>query len=138
MQLYQELIVDTLPLEQLLEGLKQAKLYHFSLHQVSSASAPDSVSQGPNPTDLVIYLSDDNKKSSQMNEISPATGDSWLLQAIYNQRLFSSSRISFILAQISQIVINASLNPDEYIGKIDVMTEAQRNLIPDPHKDLHW
>lgn len=73
-----------------------------------------------------------------MNEISPTAGDSWLLQAIYNQRLFSSSRISFILAQISQIVINASLNPDEYIGKIDIMTEAQRKLLPDPHKDLHW
>lgn len=127
-----------MPLEQLLEGLKQAKLYHFALHQVSSASAPDSLSQGPNPTDLRIYLSDDTKKSSDMNEISRAAGDSWLLQAIYNQRLFSSSRISFILAQISQIVINASLNPDEYIGKIDIMTEAQRKLVPDPHKDLHW
>lgn len=127
-----------MPLEQLLEGLKQAKLYHFALHRVSSASAPNSLSHGPNPTDLMIYLSDANKRSSDMNEISSTPGDSWLLQAIYNQRLFSSSRISFILAQISQIVINASLNPDENIGKIDIMTEAQCKLLPDPHKDLHW
>lgn len=127
-----------MPLDHLLEGLKQAKLYNFALHQVFSASTTHSLSQGPNPTDLRIYLSDDNAKSSNINGISPTAGDSWLLQAIYNQRLFSSSRISFILAQISQIVINASLNPGEYIGKIDIMTEAQRKLLPDPHKDLHW
>lgn len=138
LQLYQELAADALPLGQLLESLKQAKLYHFALHRVSSASAPDSLSQGPNPTDLAIYLSDDNKRSSHMNEINHAAGGTWLLQAIYNQRLFSSSRISFVLAQISQIITNASLNSEESIGKIDIMTEAQRKLLPDPQKDLHW
>ena len=138
LQLYQELAADALPLEQLLEGLKQAKLYHFALQRVSSASTPDSLSQGPNPTDLMIYLSDDNKSSSDMNETNHAAGDIWLLQAIYNQRLFSSSRMSFILAQISQIITNASLNPEESIGKIDIMTETQRKLLPDPHDDLHW
>lgn len=138
LQLYQELAADALPLEQLLESLKQTKLYHFALQRVSSASPPDSLSQGPNPTDLMIYLSDDSKSSSDMNEINHAAGDIWLLQAIYNQRLFSSSRISFILAQISQIITNASLNPEESIGKIDIMTEAQRKLLPDPQDDLHW
>lgn len=138
LQLYQEIAADALPLEQLLEGLKLAKLYHFALQRVSSASAPDFLSQGPNPTDLMIYLSDDNKRSSDLNDINHAASDIWLLQAIYNQRLFSSSRISFILAQLSQIITNASLNPEESIGKLDIMTEAQLKLLPDPQVDLHW
>ncbi|KAM5446363.1 large subunit of alpha-aminoadipate reductase [Microsporum audouinii] len=56
----------------------------------------------------------------------------------YNQRLFSSVRIATILAQIVRLVYNASLNPDETIGRIEFLTESQKALLPDPTSDLHW
>ncbi|KAL4932255.1 L-aminoadipate-semialdehyde dehydrogenase [Aspergillus undulatus] len=60
------------------------------------------------------------------------------LGAYYNQRLFSSARISTILNQLSQLVTNATSNPETAIGRIDFMTPEQRALLPDPTADLHW
>ncbi|KAL4908200.1 hypothetical protein BDW74DRAFT_98235 [Aspergillus multicolor] len=60
------------------------------------------------------------------------------LGAYYNQRLFSSARISTILHQIAQLVQNATSQPETAIGRIDFMTPEQRALLPDPTADLHW
>ncbi|KAL4960453.1 L-aminoadipate-semialdehyde dehydrogenase [Aspergillus stella-maris] len=60
------------------------------------------------------------------------------LGAYYNQRLFSSARISTILSQVAQLVQNATSNPETAIGRIDFMTPEQRALLPDPTADLHW
>ncbi|EAU35759.1 L-aminoadipate-semialdehyde dehydrogenase large subunit [Aspergillus terreus NIH2624] len=72
--------------------------------------------------------------------ISPATGatEQAELGAYYNQRLFSSARISTILKQLAQIVQNATNDPEQAIGRIDFMTEEQRALLPDPTSDLKW
>ncbi|OGM42690.1 L-aminoadipate-semialdehyde dehydrogenase large subunit [Aspergillus bombycis] len=60
------------------------------------------------------------------------------LGAYYNQRLFSSARISTILKQLGKIVENATNNPEEAIGRLDFMTDDQQALLPDPTADLHW
>lgn len=60
------------------------------------------------------------------------------LGGYYNQRFFSSARISTILTQIVHLVYNASLNPEEAIGRIELLTKAERALLPDPTKDLKW
>ncbi|KAL3438496.1 hypothetical protein BDV09DRAFT_159964 [Aspergillus tetrazonus] len=60
------------------------------------------------------------------------------LGAYYNQRLFSSARISTILSQVAQLVKNATSDPETAIGRIDFMTPEQRALLPDPTADLHW
>lgn len=60
------------------------------------------------------------------------------LGAYYNQRLFSSSRISNILSQLCQFVSHASENPDCVVGKINIITPEQQALLPDPTCDLHW
>ncbi|KAJ5892616.1 hypothetical protein N7504_009307 [Penicillium tannophilum] len=71
--------------------------------------------------------------------INVAPGSSEVeLGAYYNQRLFSSARIGTILKQLAQITINAAANPEEAIGRVDMMTEDQRSLLPDPTKDLNW
>ncbi|KAJ5168361.1 L-2-aminoadipate reductase large subunit [Penicillium canariense] len=60
------------------------------------------------------------------------------LGAYYNQRLFSSARIATILNQLVQIVSNAAANPEEAVGRIDMMTPDQVALLPDPTADLNW
>ncbi|KAL4808352.1 hypothetical protein BDV18DRAFT_134804 [Aspergillus unguis] len=60
------------------------------------------------------------------------------LGAYYNQRLFSSARVSTILNQLAQLVGNATANPETAIGRIDFMTPDQRALLPDPTADLNW
>ena len=60
------------------------------------------------------------------------------LRAIYNQRFFASSRVAIILSQLVQLVRNVSLFPQQCLSKVDIMTEAQSRLLPDPRKDLNW
>lgn len=60
------------------------------------------------------------------------------LNATYNQRLFSSTRISLILSQLVQIVKSAALDSQKPAGHLNLVTESQRKLLPDPGKDLHW
>lgn len=66
-----------------------------------------------------------------------ADGGMWL-NARYNQRLFSSARIANLLSQLFQILINASNDPHQTIGSIDLLTATQRELLPDPTRDLGW
>ncbi|KAF9887979.1 large subunit of alpha-aminoadipate reductase [Aspergillus nanangensis] len=72
--------------------------------------------------------------------IAPATGTTSEREvgAYYNQRLFSSARIATILKQLSQIVQNATNDPEQAIGRIDFMTKDQQALLPDPTSDLKW
>ncbi|KAJ5221624.1 uncharacterized protein N7469_010511 [Penicillium citrinum] len=67
-----------------------------------------------------------------------ATGSSSEIElgAYYNQRLFSSARIATILQQLAQIAGKA--NAEDAVGRIDLMTEDQQALLPDPTRDLNW
>lgn len=136
-QLYLEFGADVIPLEKLLEHLKQSSLYRFAVYPVPKGSSQDSLPRDPNAADVTIYV-DDDCESVDTNGISGTANDTPKLRAIYDQKTFSSSRISFILAQLLQIIQNASSHPAETIGRIDLMTEAQRVLLPNPSKDLHW
>lgn len=56
----------------------------------------------------------------------------------YNQRLFSSTRISGLLLQILQLIENAARDSSAPIGAIEFITTQQRALLPDPTTDLEW
>ena len=138
-QLYLELAADAMSIQKLLEDMKQPSLYRFALHYAPGAFSQESLSKGTNATDLTIYLSDDVAESLAVANVANGNAHrSLYLRAVYNQRIFSSFRISSILAQLLQIIQNASSGPQDPIGKIDLMTEAQKELLPDPRKDLHW
>lgn len=136
-QLYLEFGADAMPLETLLEHLKQSGLYRFAVYPVPKGSSQDSLPRDPLAADVTIYV-DDDCGTVDTKGINGTVNDTPKLRAIYDQRIFSSSRISFILAQLLQIIQNASYHPAETIGKINLMTEAQRVLLPNPSKDLHW
>ncbi|KAJ5324414.1 hypothetical protein N7476_003014 [Penicillium atrosanguineum] len=100
------------------------------LFRFAAYDAPASSQEYPantfDSTDLVINVAPGND--------SPEVE----LGAYYNQRIFSSARISTILNQLAQITGNAAANPEEAVGRIDMMTESQRALLPDPTSDLNW
>jgi L-aminoadipate-semialdehyde dehydrogenase len=56
----------------------------------------------------------------------------------YNQLLFSAERVSCIIDQLAQIVIDAATNSDKSVGSLRLLTEKQLQLLPDPSTDLHW
>ncbi|KAL2866587.1 L-aminoadipate-semialdehyde dehydrogenase [Aspergillus lucknowensis] len=101
-------------------------LFRFAAYDAPAASQ-DYPANTFETTDLVI-------------NVAPAStpDQSTELGAYYNQRLFSSARISIILSQLAQLVKNATNSAETAIGRIDFMTPEQRALLPDPTADLKW
>lgn len=96
-----------------------------------------------NTIDLIIHLSSGSHDMLGLSNGTNGTNGTdhktvLRLNAIYNQRLFSSARISFILAQLLQIVSSAAVDPQKPVGHLNLMTESQSKILPDPEKDLHW
>ncbi|OAX36304.1 large subunit of L-aminoadipate-semialdehyde dehydrogenase, partial [Rhizopogon vinicolor AM-OR11-026] len=60
------------------------------------------------------------------------------LRILFNSLLFTSSRISFIVDQLSVLLRNVSTNPAAAVGSVPLLTAAQREHLPDPTADLHW
>lgn len=128
-----------MPLEDLRTHLKQSSLFRVGFYSSSSNSSQETIFT-LNSTDLLIYLSMDKNSKLGMSNGTNGTKHNVApsLNAIYNQRIFSSARISFILAQLVQIIQSAAVDPQQSIGSLNLLTEAQRKLLPDPKKDLHW
>ncbi|KAI9839556.1 MAG: large subunit of alpha-aminoadipate reductase [Sarea resinae] len=120
---------------------KAPTLFHFALYQASHAPSRELLSSASSTSDLVIYLS---RPSFAVADAQTSRGNGagqgapFELRAYYNQRLFSSARISAVLQQLCQVVELASLNPQESLGRINLITDAQSAILPEPTNDLHW
>jgi L-2-aminoadipate reductase len=115
--------VSVEPLEKIRSCLKIPVLFRFAAFlntRTSSLSIADATA-----VDLVLSVT------------LSSNGDLGL-NAQYNQRLFSSARISVILSQLFQLLENASTDIKQAIGTIDFLTNQQRAFLPDPTRDLGW
>ncbi|KAI1992100.1 large subunit of alpha-aminoadipate reductase [Ophidiomyces ophidiicola] len=102
-------------------------LFRFAAYE-APASSQEYPANTFETTDLVLNVAPETTSDSGKLEVG----------GYYNQRLFSSARISTILSQLAQIIQNVSSNPSEAIGRIEFLTKEQRDVLPDPAKDLHW
>lgn len=60
------------------------------------------------------------------------------LRILYNSLLFTSSRISSIVDQLSILLRKVSSNPVALVGSVPLLTPSQRARLPDPTGDLNW
>ena len=133
-KIFSEYAEDAMPMEKLRDGLGTSNLYRVAFYSSPETPATPSIA-----ADLTIHYVENGGESPGSNgDNGEAPSNVHELRAIYNQRFFASSRMSTVLTQMLQLVRNASACPHECVGKIDFMTEAQRKVLPDPRKDLHW
>lgn len=60
------------------------------------------------------------------------------LRIIYNSLLFTSSRISVIIEQLSILLRKVASNPLAPVGSVSLLTPSQKAKLPDPTADLDW
>ncbi len=60
------------------------------------------------------------------------------LRIVYNSLLFTRTRISYIVDQLSAFLRRAAPHPLSAIGSVSLLTSAQRTNLPDPTEDLNW
>lgn len=125
-------------MEDLRKFIKQSSLYRVGFYPSSDVSQETIFTL--NTIDLIIHISGGDHETSDYSNGTNGVKHNIVprLNATYNQRLFSSSRIFFILSQLNQIVKSAALDSQKPVGHLNLVTESQRKLLPDPEKDLHW
>ncbi|KAF9564472.1 alpha-aminoadipate reductase Lys1p [Agrocybe pediades] len=60
------------------------------------------------------------------------------LRILYNSLLFTSSRISTFIDQLSVLLRKVASNPVAPVGSVPLLTPAQKALLPNPTADLDW
>jgi L-aminoadipate-semialdehyde dehydrogenase len=60
------------------------------------------------------------------------------LRILYNSLLFTSTRITYIIEQLSVLLRKVSSNPLVPVGSIPLLTPRQNAKLPDPTADLNW
>jgi L-2-aminoadipate reductase len=110
-------------------------LFHLRFYNTPDAPSSHFLSATDNNTDLTIFVALETTNPS-LRASSPLPALKLLVR--YNQLLFSTDRIAFLIDQLSQIVIDAASNPDKKVGALRLLTERQLQLLPDPSTDLHW
>jgi L-2-aminoadipate reductase len=60
------------------------------------------------------------------------------LRILYNSLLFTSTRISSIVDQLSVLLQKVASNPVVPVGSVPLLTPRQRANLPDPTADLNW
>lgn len=60
------------------------------------------------------------------------------LRIIYNSLLFSQTRISYIIEQLSVLLRKVSSNPLATVGSVPLLIPSQKPILPVPTADLDW
>lgn len=60
------------------------------------------------------------------------------LKILYNSLLFSQTRISYIIDQLSVLLRKVSTNPLAPVGSVPLITPSQKSILPNPTADLDW
>ncbi|KAK6359366.1 large subunit of alpha-aminoadipate reductase [Orbilia brochopaga] len=135
---------DAVPFSALLSYLqKKAKsktppsLFRLSLYHAPDAPSKQFLASNELNTDLNIYV--ELKPLSQAASLrSSVLIPDITLSAHYNQLVFSKARISMMIEQLLQIVQTGAANPSISVGGISLITPSQKNILPDPKKNLNW
>ncbi|KAH6900872.1 aminoadipate-semialdehyde dehydrogenase [Coprinopsis sp. MPI-PUGE-AT-0042] len=90
-------------------------------------------------SDLTIFITRGgggvNQKGNTTREsLAPTIG----VKIVYNSLLFTSSRIGFIVDQLSVLLRKVSGNPLSAVGSIPLLTPKQKAVLPDPQANLDW
>ncbi|RDB30310.1 L-2-aminoadipate reductase [Hypsizygus marmoreus] len=83
-------------------------------------------------SDLTIFVT--RPPVSTRSSLAPRIS----LRILYNSLLFTSTRISSIIDQLSVLLRKVSSNPLAPVGSVPLLTPAQRAKLPDPTGDLNW
>ncbi|KIM33712.1 hypothetical protein M408DRAFT_60290 [Serendipita vermifera MAFF 305830] len=101
--------------------------------ETDNDDSPSSFIRSTSPTtDLTIFVS--RQSESTRKSLAPSI----TLRVSYNALLFTSSRISFMLQQIAQLLTVVAKDPMRQVGLIPLLTDSQRALLPSPTADLNW
>ncbi|KZT70440.1 alpha-aminoadipate reductase Lys1p [Daedalea quercina L-15889] len=83
-------------------------------------------------SDLTVFVTRQHETSR--SSVAPHIG----LRLLYNSLLFTPSRMTCIVDQLSALLRKVAANPVTPVGSVPLLTPAQRAVLPEPTADLNW
>ncbi|TCD68695.1 putative NRPS-like protein biosynthetic cluster [Steccherinum ochraceum] len=131
---------DKLPYEQIVRAIGKDKSDAsegtrplFRVRFFDETDSPETFLRSTNlTTDLTVFVG--RQQESSRAALTPHIS----LRILYNALLFTQSRISTIVDQLSVFLRKIASNPLSPVGSVALLTPAQRGRLPDPTGDLHW
>ncbi|KAJ3092157.1 large subunit of alpha-aminoadipate reductase [Quaeritorhiza haematococci] len=130
---------DEIPFASLLEALfppqADAEDFQPSLFKVRffnlTDTNPDTLNSTTNTStcDITIFIS----QAPTLRRLLPIE-----VRVLYNTVLFSDSRIRDMLDQLQLVLETAAKDPRLPIGRISLLTDQSKKVLPDPQANLHW
>lgn len=139
---------DTVPYEELVKTLGREEgtgpLFRVRFFDESDRDRAEKrfMEQTSSTSDMTIFIetshvqepSSGGALSSSRSSIVPTLS----LRIHYNSLLFSHARISHLSDQLALVLQSVVAKPLSSIGSINLITQAQRKILPDPRADLEW
>jgi L-2-aminoadipate reductase len=131
---------DCLPYESVVEALGKDKdlpeasrsIFRVRFFDETNAQKENFVQSTGLTSDITFFVT--RPPASIHESIAPRI----TLRIVYNSLLFTRTRISCIVDQLSALLRRAAPYPLSLVGSISLLTSAQRTNIPDPTADLNW
>ncbi|KAF9482698.1 alpha-aminoadipate reductase Lys1p [Pholiota conissans] len=82
-------------------------------------------------SDLTVFIT--RQPTTTRTSLAPIS-----LRVVYNSMLFTSTRISTFIDQLSVLLRKVAANPLAPVGAVPLLTPSQKAKLPDPTADLDW
>jgi L-2-aminoadipate reductase len=136
----QEAESDVLPFETLTRELNKRKddsessnpLFRVRFFDETDEPKENFIRTTSLTTDITIFVT--RPPASTRASLAPHI----LLRVLYNSLLFTSTRISHIIDQLSILLRKVSRDPLALVGSVPLLSSVQCDKLPDPTKDLNW
>ena len=127
---------DVLPYETIVKALAKDRdekpLFRVRFFDETD-SAKDSLIRSTSLTsDLTVFVS--RAASTSRTSLAPSI----TLKILYNSLLFTQTRVAGIVDQLSTFLRRVASKPLSPIGSVPLLTDSQKERLPDPTADLNW
>lgn len=136
-QVETEAEADVLPYETIVKAIGKDKddsgpLFRVRFFDETDEAKENLIRSTSLTSDLTIFVS--RGSTSTRASLAPRIS----LRILYNSLLFTQSRISGIVDQLSTFLRKVSSKPLSTVSSVQLLTPIQRAALPDPTADLNW
>ena len=135
-QIERDAEADVLPYETIIKALAKDRdeqpLFRVRFFDETD-SVKDSLIRSTSLTsDLTVFVS--RATTTSRTSVAPHI----TLKILYNSLLFTQTRIAGIVDQLSTFLRRVASKPLSPIGSVSLLTDSQKEKLPDPTADLNW
>ena len=127
---------DVLPYETIVKALAKDRdekpLFRVRFFDETDSAGDSFIRSTSLTSDLTVFVS--REATTSRTSLTPRI----TLKILYNSLLFTQTRISGIVNQLSTFLRRVGSRPLSPIGSVPLLTDSQKEWLPDPTADLNW